>query len=200
MITKKGLDTRNKIIEKSAELFNTKGYAGTSISDILKASNNSKGALYRTFPDKKNLAAEAFRLNLKKLQFAFRSFINSKEGIKQRLLSIPDFYVKNLVDDLVVGGCPILNTSVESDDMDEELNDLVKNAFNNWKITIEKLIDEGKTAGMFNSEANSKAIALFVIATIEGSILLSKAYKNHEITKHNMKGLKGYLKSTLETS
>ncbi|MEM6526609.1 MAG: TetR/AcrR family transcriptional regulator, partial [Bacteroidota bacterium] len=34
MITKKGLDTRNKIIEKSAELFNTKGYAGTSISDI----------------------------------------------------------------------------------------------------------------------------------------------------------------------
>ncbi len=198
MITKKGLDTRGKIIEKSAQLFNTKGYAGTSISDILKATSYSKGALYRTFPDKKNLAVEAFNLNLKKLQSAFRSFMDSKVNAKDKLLSIPDFYSINQVDDLVEGGCPILNTSIESDDMDKELNSLVRAAFNDWKATIEKLINDGKEQGYFKSEASSQTISHFLIASIEGSILLSKAYKDHGIVERNMEVLKSYLRTTLE--
>ena len=53
--------TRKKIIEQSAELFNRKGYAGTSVKDIMKETGLSKGGLYSHFDKgKEEIAVAAF--------------------------------------------------------------------------------------------------------------------------------------------
>ncbi|MGO4376611.1 TetR family transcriptional regulator, partial [Paenibacillus sp. MCAF20] len=52
--------TKLHIIMKSAELFNDKGYAGSTIQDIMDATGLTKGGIYRNFANKDEIALEAF--------------------------------------------------------------------------------------------------------------------------------------------
>ena len=56
----KGEETRSLIIEKSAELFNTLGYNGCSLNEIMEATQLKKGGIYNHF---KNLPVSNFYCN-----------------------------------------------------------------------------------------------------------------------------------------
>jgi TetR/AcrR family transcriptional repressor of nem operon len=59
--TDKGSETRRRILEVAAEAFAERGYAGTSLSDVLKASGVTKGGFYFHFPSKEALAVATLR-------------------------------------------------------------------------------------------------------------------------------------------
>ena len=56
----KGGKTRERIVAKAAELFNQRGLEGTSMADLMEATGREKGGIYRHFPTKEAVAAEAF--------------------------------------------------------------------------------------------------------------------------------------------
>jgi len=59
--TDRGTETRRRILEVAAEAFADRGYAGTSLSDVLKASGVTKGGFYFHFPSKEALALATLR-------------------------------------------------------------------------------------------------------------------------------------------
>src|SRR6266481_6384757 len=56
----KGEQTRRKIVEAAAPIFNKRGYAGSSLNELMEATGLKKGGIYRHFSSKEELAAEAF--------------------------------------------------------------------------------------------------------------------------------------------
>jgi len=195
MYTEKGERTRQHFIEVSADLFNKKGYVGTAVSEILDAAGYSKGALYRTFQDKNELSQVAFEHNLGKLRRGIFQYIDSQESALSKLLAIPDFYASNLVDTLVPGGCPILNTAIEVDDTNPKMNEVVKEAFSGFKNIILEVIKNGKLTNEFKQDLDGEEMALFIIATIEGSIALAKTFKKKELLSTNMQQLKKHIEN-----
>ena len=63
----KAAQTSAFIIETVAPIFNKNGYAGTSLSDITKATGLTKGAIYGNFKNKEELAVAAFNTTVKKM-------------------------------------------------------------------------------------------------------------------------------------
>jgi AcrR family transcriptional regulator len=59
--TDRGTETRRRILEVAAEAFAGRGYAGTSLRDVLKASGVTKGGFYFHFPSKEALALATLR-------------------------------------------------------------------------------------------------------------------------------------------
>ena len=59
--TDRGGETRRRILEVAAEAFADRGYAGTSLSEVLKASGVTKGGFYFHFPSKEALALATLR-------------------------------------------------------------------------------------------------------------------------------------------
>ena len=59
--TDRGGETRRRILEVAAEAFAERGYAGTSLNDVLKASGVTKGGFYFHFPSKEALALATLR-------------------------------------------------------------------------------------------------------------------------------------------
>jgi AcrR family transcriptional regulator len=59
--TDKGTETRRRILEVAAQAFADRGYAGTSLNDVLKASGVTKGGFYFHFPSKEALALATLR-------------------------------------------------------------------------------------------------------------------------------------------
>lgn len=53
---RRAIATRDGIASAAAEHFNTVGYAGARITDILTTAGDSKGAMYHHFPSKESLA------------------------------------------------------------------------------------------------------------------------------------------------
>ncbi len=166
--------TKAYIIERTAPIFNTKGYAGTSLTDMTEATGLTKGSIYGNFSNKDDVALAAFDYNLTKVGSIIKREMDKHELIKDKLLVYVRVYedYKNL--DFPQGGCPILNTAIEADDTHPELKKRAADAIYNWKKIIVKLIERGIATGEFNKNTDAQQLALGMIAAIEGGIMVAK--------------------------
>src|ERR1044071_2353688 len=108
--------TKAFIIEKTAPLFNSKGYAATSISDITEATKLTKGSIYGNFANKDEVAVAAFDYNFSRVNAYVKTRILAVDSSIDRLSVYPQIYRDFLKIPFLQPGCPILNTSVEADD------------------------------------------------------------------------------------
>lgn len=167
--------TKQFIIEKTASLFNTKGYTSTSLSDITEATGLTKGSIYGNFENKDEVALEVYRYNAGVLaKNMSRSFGDEFPTTVNKLHAFVDFYRKNWKVVFSNGGCPLMNAATEADDTFPVLKKQVKSSFEEWKKKIGSVIAEGQKKGEINKDRNSEEYASLFIMLIEGGILLSK--------------------------
>ncbi len=176
--------TRALIIEKTAPIFNKKGYAGTSLNDMTEATGLTKGSIYGNFANKDEVALAVFDYNLSKVNTALANDVARQNTAKDKLLVYVDDYERFLSAPFTAGGCPVLNTAVEADDTNPGLRKKAANALLAWKNKIVQIIEEGKSSREFSSDTDAEQIALTMIATIEGSIMIAKLLdQKHYIPK-----------------
>lgn len=187
--------TRNFIVEKTAPIFNMKGYAGTSLNDITAATGLTKGSIYGNFANKDEVALAAFDYNLKNVSSTIDVEMNRQSSIKDKLLVYISIYQKFMDGSLSEGGCPVLNTAIDADDTHPELRGRVLKAVLDWKNKIAKLVEAGIASKEINPDQNPEQIALTIIAMVEGGIMISKLTSKTEYWNLIMGSLKKYVES-----
>lgn len=165
--------TRQLIVEKTAPLFNTKGYAGTSLADMTDATGLTKGSVYGNFANKEAVALAAFEYNWQQAQATVRAIMAREQSNKARLLALAATY-RDLPPGFPEGGCPLLNTAIEADDTHPALRDRAMAAFAGWKQHLVTVIEAGIAAGEFRQEVDAEQTAVTLIALIEGTIMISR--------------------------
>jgi TetR/AcrR family transcriptional repressor of nem operon len=170
--------TRNFIIESTAEVFNKKGYAGTSLSDITSATGLSKGSIYSNFKNKEEVALAVFDFNCSRLSKSTKEQTDLAQSYHDKLMVYAKVYRNVSGGRVNRGGCPILNTATEADDTNNLLKDRAAKAILQWKRNIVQLIEQGIDAGEFKAEINPRQTALSVIALIEGGVMISRVTGN----------------------
>jgi len=175
----KGELTRQRIIALAAPIFNQKGFAGTALSDLMRATGLEKGGIYRHFESKQELAEDAF-------DHAWKVAMNTRfEGTEEipnaveRLQQI----IRNFRDrrsGLVPGGCPLLNTAIDSDDGNPQLRAKARRALRLWLERLQSIVEAGQRMGDVRSEVNSAKLATLIASTLEGSLMVSRLQRNEE--------------------
>jgi TetR/AcrR family transcriptional regulator, transcriptional repressor for nem operon len=176
----KGERTRQFIIERTAPLFNSKGFDGTTLSDLTAATGLTKGAIYGNFSDKEEIAAEAFAYTLDKMRSAIRLKLNAAGSYAEKLYSLFDFYAAYVFNPPVQGGCPLMNAAIEADDQSSKKRKVVAKEINATVDTIASLIQDGIDAGEFKSTTDSRRLAYIFFCTIEGGIMYSRVERSQE--------------------
>jgi len=166
--------TRQQIIEAAAVVFNKKGYAGTSISDITKVTGLTKGSIYGNFRDKDDLALCAFHFNAERVTDVFRIGLKKRRSAIDTLMVIPQTFRLIFNDIVENGGCPILNTLLEADDTNKVLYLEAKKAIYKLNKIIMIAIENGKKNGEISPGVKAQAISHNVISLIEGASAMSK--------------------------
>jgi len=172
----KAQETRHRIIEQAAALFNQQGYSGSSIADIMQVTGLQKGGIYNHFASKDDLALAAFDYAAERFQQRFMSALKGKRHAVDRLVAIIDIYEHLLDDPPLPGGCPLMNTAIESDDAYPALRSRSQQAMDRWRALLRRIVEKGVQRGEFRPETDSDTVATIVIATIEGAVMLSKLY------------------------
>ncbi|MFN3406091.1 MAG: TetR/AcrR family transcriptional regulator [Cytophagaceae bacterium] len=168
--------TRQYIIEQAANVFNQKGYAGTSITDIMNVTGLTKGGIYGNFETKEEIALEAFRYSVNVIGEQMVKAVQKKQKVGDKLQALIAFYKTYVVNPPIKGGCPILNTSIEADDTFPLLRQKAIKALNNWQRFVREIVEEGIKKKEIKEDVNAADFAVLFIALIEGAVMLSKTY------------------------
>lgn len=193
---RKGEQTRQEIIRKAAPIFNQKGYEGAALSDLMEATGLEKGGIYRHFDSKQQLAAEAFDHAWKIASDARREGTEDIPNAVDRLKQI----VRNFRErraGLVPGGCPLLNTAVDSDDGNPLLRAKAREALAGWLRYLEVISEEGKRRGEIRPDVDSGELATLIVCTLEGSLMMRRLQKSGDALDLAIHHLEGYLETNV---
>jgi AcrR family transcriptional regulator len=174
----KSENTKRLIIEKTASVFNTKGYAGTSINDLMTATGLSKGCIYGNFENKDEIALQVFDHNFAKVTKHMKERILATDSSIERLLVYPQTYKNYFRYSYLQAGCPILNTATEADDTHPKLKERAQKALGFWKTSIENQIKRGIVRQEIKEETDPTEFAVIMISMIEGAFMQAKV-NNH---------------------
>jgi len=193
---RKGEQTRQEIIRKAAPIFNQRGYDGAALSDLMRATGLEKGGIYRHFDSKEQLAAEAF-------DYAWKLALDTRFDGTQEISNTVDRLkqvVRNFRDrraGLVPGGCPLLNTAIDSDDGNPQLRGKARRALSSWLERLRSIIEEGQRRGEVRGDVDSSELATLIVSTLEGSLMVSRLERKDNSRDLACRHLEEYLETSV---
>lgn len=190
----KGERTRERIVARAAEVFNRRGYAAASMAELTEATEIQKGGLYRHFESKEQLALAAFRHAMgvaRQARFSLAADAAQQTALA-RLLEFVHLWVRPH-SPLVPGGCPLLNATVAAGDGGEWLLDAVREELHSWTQRLAAVVQGGLDRREF-AGVNPLQVSRFLIASLEGGLVLSRIEKSAE----PLQGVADTLKSWLQ--
>lgn len=188
---RKGEQTRQEIIQKAAPIFNQRGYDGATLSDLMRATGLEKGGIYRHFESKEQLAAEAFdyawRETLDARIHDLGAIANAVDKLKQ--------LVANFVErrGIIPGGCPLLNTAIDTDDGNPILRERARKALRGWRSYIVSVIRAGIKAREIRPRVDAKKLATLIISSLEGATMVYRLERTEEPLRGAQRHLDNYL-------
>lgn len=186
--------TRQFIIEKTAPIFNAKGYHGTSLNDLTAATSLTKGSIYGNFENKDAVALAAFDHNFNKVTEYIKQRILATDHAIDRLLVYPTVYRDFLKIPFLQPGCPILNTATEADDTHPALRAKASAALEFWKRSLENQVKRGIARKEIDPAIIPSHIAIMITIIIEGAVMQAKVLGRSTELKVAMNFLEQYIR------
>ena len=189
----KGDRTKEHIIERAAVLFNQRGYEGGSMAELMEATGLEKGGIYRHFDSKEEIAAAAFDHAWRTI-FALRT--TDLESIPNRVDRLKKL-IGNFVErpSPLPGGCPLLNTAVDSDDGNALLRERARKALETFRGLVAKTVTEGVRRREVRAGVNAKHLATLIVSSLEGAVMVARLDRDRK----PLRTVRSYLDDYLET-
>jgi len=178
----KTANTKAHIIASTAAIFNEKGYAGTSITDITRATRLTSGSIYGNFANKEAVALAAFDYNLAHFREVVQREVDKCRTTTEKLFMYINAYHSSAKLNFPRGGCPMQNALTDADDTLESLRKKAADGILRWKQDLTDIINTGIREGVFYSEIRAEKTAVRILALIEIAFLIHSAQKNRKLT------------------
>ena len=98
---------------------------------------------------------------------------------------------------LVPGGCPLLNTAIDSDDGNPQLRAKARRALSSLLDRLQSIAQEGQRRGEVRGDVDSAKLATLIASTLEGSIMVSRLQKKEEPRDLAVRHLEEYLETNV---
>jgi len=188
-------NTRLKIINTAFKEIHKYGYQGMRIDQVLKSTGLKKGALYHYFSSKQELAYAVLEELIQKNMYQL--WMEPLNNTTDPLKTIHSIFeeCKNWSDDFFTFGCPLNNLAQEMSPIDEGFRTRIEKIFLEWQSTVSKALKKGQSQGIIDHSINTEECAQFILASIEGTLSMTKNQQNKEVFYSGCRELKRYLKT-----
>jgi AcrR family transcriptional regulator len=182
--------TRERMVVSTALLVREKGARGTSIDDVLAHSEAPRGSVYHHFPGgRQQLLREA-------IDYA-GEYVAARLDRAAGTLAMLDAFLKEYRDQLVASdfraGCPVVAVAIEAGDGESDLHRHAGAAFERWQqVLAQRLVADGVSA------PRARELAVLVIASIEGALVMARAHRDAEPLDDVHHHLRALLRAEIE--
>lgn len=175
--TRKGQETRQRIIDATTDLIFEKGIGEVSLDDVRAATGASKSQLYHYFIDKSQLVRAVIECQRERVLGIHRPTFESLDSFKE-LERWRDMIVSRQAARSCRSGCPLATLASGLVDIDDDARLQLVDAFSSWR----QLIADGLTLmvkkGVLRSDAQPEALATSVLASLQGGLLLAEVERD----------------------
>lgn len=171
------MTSRDKLIDSARQLFWEQGYTATGVAQILKESGVNSGSLYHYFPTKEDLllaVLDWYRNNL--LTMVIDPVRSRVSDPIEQVFGVLDGYRIQLVATEFTRGCPVGNLALELATTHPIPRDLIRENFEGWQAAIQEML--GRASGRFPEGTDTAELSIFVLTTMEGAVMLARAYRS----------------------
>lgn len=189
----KGERTKNYIIDQSSSLFNKNGYKSTSISEIMTATGLKKGGIYNHFENKEALAKASFSHSLNILKDKYIEATTSKNTAFEQFDAFITVFRTLFQNNIVVGGCPLMNAAIEADDSKMDFEDSIKEGFTGLIKLIKGIIQHGQNQNEIKKGIVPEQMAISILSSLEGALAISRLFQDKSYLELVIKQLKANL-------
>ncbi len=188
-----GSSTRARILDAAEGLVERKGFAATSVDEILDASGSSKGAFFHHFDSKRALAAALVERYVDADLDMLRLGVEAAQDVedpRERALAFLAYY-ERWAAELVSAdsACLYIAVLTERDLLDDATAAAVERAIRTWRDEFARLLRPAlRAAGVRGVDAEALADHLF--ATFEGGYLLCRSLRSAEPMRTQLRVLR----------
>jgi TetR/AcrR family transcriptional regulator, transcriptional repressor for nem operon len=172
-VTRRGRASRERIVERAAELFAARGVAATSVDEVLAAAGAGKGQFYHYFRGRDELAAAAVGHRCAQVVAGLTEAlgdVSSLAGLEQTLAGfVAGFEQQGMP------GCPIGTLAAEVAGRNEDARKQAAAGFDAWERLLADALERIRQRGELRPEAAPAVLATGLLASIEGGMVLSQA-------------------------
>ena len=184
-------DTRDRLVREAMQLFWEKGYASTSVADVLARAGVNSGSLYHFFPGKQDLllaVLDAYHAGIGPMLLD-----PAWEGVDdpiERVFALLASYRAALVGTQCVYGCPIGSLALEIHEPDPPVREALARNFAAWLAAIEKCLDAARARlprGLKRHE-----LAQLVLTVMEGGVMQARTFRDIAYFDGSVRQLRRY--------
>lgn len=176
----RGSLTRDAIVERAGHLFRERGFRATSIGDVVEHTGVPKGSLYHHFPSKDLLGYAVLDRWRDEFRARFLEPLLAAEGPAplDRVGRFLDQYVEAQRSGTCRGGCPFGTLAAELADVHEGFRARLADTFQGFTDALAAQLRRAQTDGALRPDADAPRLATFLVATLEGAVLLAKVHRS----------------------
>jgi TetR/AcrR family transcriptional regulator, transcriptional repressor for nem operon len=175
-MTRRGRASRERIVERAADLFAERGIAATSVDEVLAAAGAGKGQFYHYFRGRDELAAAAVGFRCAQVVAGLTralGAVSSLAGLEQELAGFVAGF-----EQAGMPGCPIGTLATEVAGRNEEARLQAAAGFDAWERLLTEALERMRQRGELRADAPPAVLATGLLASIEGGMVLSQARKD----------------------
>ena len=185
MNSTKGEKTRARILRSAMSLINTSGYTNTSINNIIEASGVQKGNLYFHFVSKDDLCLALIEEAKKEYLAYLKSSVKSEHPL-EKINDILNAVLARHRKMNFIGGCIFGNMALEMSDINPRFTSVIKGVFHEWEQLLAGFLQEAQDCGDLDHELEPHCLAKFIVASIEGGIMMARVNKSEDDIANSM--------------
>src|SRR6516162_4032006 len=174
--TGRGRASRERIVERAAELFAEQGIEATSLDEVLAAAGAGKSQLYHYFRGRDELVEAAVGLRCAQVLTVLTQALGavaSLAELEQALAGFADGY-----EQMGLPGCPIGSLAAEVAERNEDARRQTAAAFDAWQQLFTDALERMRDRGELRAAAPPAVLATALLASIEGGMVLSQTRKD----------------------
>jgi TetR/AcrR family transcriptional repressor of nem operon len=175
-ITRRGRASRERIVERAAELFAERGIAATTVDEVLATAGAGKGQFYHYFRGRDELATAAVGYRCAQTVAGLTQAlgdVSSLAGLEQALAGFVAGFEQT-----GMPGCPIGTLAAEVAGRNEAARLETAAGFDAWERLLADALERMRRRGELRADASPAVLATVLLASIEGGMVLSQARKN----------------------
>ena len=174
--TGRGRASRERIVQRAAELFAERGVAATSLDEVLAAAGAGKSQLYHYFRGRDELVEAAVGLRCAQVLTGLTQALGAVASLVELEQALAGFVAG--FEQMGLPGCPIGSLAAEVAERNQGARLQTAAAFDAWEQRFADALARMRDRGELRADASPASLATALLASLEGGMVLSQARKD----------------------
>ena len=186
--------TRTQLLQAAFAEIHRHGFQAAGLSEILRDTDLTKGALYHHFPSKHALGLAVIDEVIQgRLAEAIFRPLEEAEDPYPALLALLDQRIHGMDDEAVKWGCPLNNLIQEMSAVDADFRDHLSAILTRWQGVVQAALARAQAQGRVRADLDCEAASLFLVAAWEGCWGIAKNRQSAAVFRQCLRELRDYV-------